>query len=57
MLLVLLVIFMITAPMMIKRGFEATSAENTDQIEQKAIGVTILKVEILCLMVLIYQIT
>ena len=43
--LVLLVIFMVTAPMMIKSAMDLKlpSAENTDQIEQQALGVTILK--------------
>ena len=43
--LVLLVIFMVTAPMMIKTSMELKlpSAENTDQIDQVTLGVTILK--------------
>jgi biopolymer transport protein TolR len=43
--LVLLVIFMVTTPMMVKTAMDLTlpSAENTDQIEQKTLGVTILK--------------
>ncbi len=43
--LVLLVIFMVTAPMMIKTSMELKlpSAENTDQIEQVTLGITILK--------------
>ena len=43
--LVLLVIFMVTAPMMIKTSMELKlpSAANTDQIEQTTIGITILK--------------
>ena len=43
--LVLLVIFMVTAPMMIKTSMELKlpSAKNTDEIEQTALGITILK--------------
>lgn len=43
--LVLLVIFMVTAPMMIKSAMDLKlpSAENTDQIEQSTLGLTILK--------------
>ena len=43
--LVLLVIFMVTAPMMIKSAMDLKlpSAENTDQIEQATLGLTILK--------------
>ncbi len=43
--LVLLVIFMVTAPMMIKTAMDLKlpSAKNTDKIEQKTLGVTILK--------------
>ena len=43
--LVLLVIFMVTAPMMIKSAMDLKlpSAENTDQIEQQTLGITILK--------------
>ena len=43
--LVLLVIFMVTAPMMIRSAMELRlpSAENTDQIERETLGVTILK--------------
>ena len=43
--LVLLVIFMVTAPMMIKTSMELElpSAKNTDEIEQTALGITILK--------------
>lgn len=43
--LVLLVIFMVTAPMMIKTSMELKlpAAEHTDQIERTTIGITILK--------------
>ncbi len=43
--LVLLVIFMVTTPMMVKTAMdlELPSAENTDQVEKKTLGVTILK--------------
>ena len=43
--LVLLVIFMVTAPMMIKSSMELKlpSAANTDEISNTAIGITILK--------------
>lgn len=43
--LVLLVIFMVTTPMMVKTAMdlELPSAENTDQVEKKTLGVTVLK--------------
>ena len=43
--LVLLVIFMVTTPMMVKTAMDLKlpSAENTDQVEQKTLGVTVLK--------------
>ena len=43
--LVLLVIFMVTAPMMIRSAMELKlpSAENTDQVEKQTLGITILK--------------
>ncbi len=43
--LVLLVIFMVTTPMMIKTALELKlpQAEKTDKLEQKSIGITILK--------------
>jgi len=43
--LVLLVIFMVTAPMMIKSSMELKlpKATNTDEIDKSAIGITILK--------------
>ena len=44
--LVLLVIFMVTTPMMVKTAMDLKlpSAENTDQVEKKTLGVTVLKV-------------
>ena len=43
--LVLLVIFMVTTPMMVKTAMDLKlpSAENTDQVEKKTLGVTVLK--------------
>ena len=43
--LVLLVIFMVTTPMMVKTAMDLKlpSAENTDQVERKTLGVTVLK--------------
>ncbi len=43
--LVLLVIFMVTTPMMVKTAMDLKlpSAENTDQVEKKTLGITVLK--------------
>jgi len=43
--LVLLVIFMVTTPMMVKTAMELKlpNAENTDQVDKQTVGVTILK--------------
>ncbi|MAW07611.1 MAG: hypothetical protein CME61_04945 [Halobacteriovoraceae bacterium] len=43
--LVLLVIFMVTTPMMVKTAMDLKlpNAENTDQLEKKTLGVTVLK--------------
>ena len=43
--LVLLVIFMVTTPMMVKTAMDLKlpNAENTDQVEKKTLGVTVLK--------------